>query len=497
MQQLLTTEQMRAADQHTIRREQITENDLIDRAAGAFVSLFAVEYPDRNLAIDIYCGPGNNGADGLVIAGLLQQMDYQRLIIHLCDFDGKAQPAFLVKLEWVRKKKLTIRSLGVVSDFEAFPNGIIIEALFGSGLNKPLAREWAELIALINQSGAHIVSVDIPAGLPSEGVINPDWPVVEAELVISFQRPKINFFFPESATAINRFIIADIGLDEGFIQQQDGVFHLVTENDIKQIIKPRKRFSHKGTYGHALVIAGHEDTMGAALLASSACLYAGAGLTTAAIPSSGLTALNTALPEVMYVPSLRLTDKASLQSYSAIGAGPGLGKSTETLNKVSLILDAGKPLLLDADALNCLAQEKTLLEQIPAGTILTPHMKEFDNLFGKHESWWERIETARDWTRRKQFVIVLKNQYTFTINEQGKVFINPTGNPAMAQGGMGDVLSGIILALLAQGYHPAQAAITGCYIHGKSADKLARCQATIRASELAAGIPQILYELTK
>lgn len=497
MQQLLTTEQMRAADQHTICREQITENDLIDRAAGAFVSLFAAEYPEHNMPVDVYCGPGNNGADGLVIAGLLQQMGYQRLTIYLCDFAGKAGAAFLVKLEWLRKKQLNIRSLDTIADVKTASGGVIIEALFGSGLNKPLDGEWSELIRLINQSGAHIVSVDIPAGLPSEGVINPDWSVIEAELVISFQRPKINFFFPESAAALSRFIIADIGLDEVFIQQQQGVFHLVTKNDLIQIIKPRKRFSHKGTYGHALIIAGHEDTMGAALLASSACLYSGAGLTTAAIPSSGLTALNTALPEVMYVPAQRLTDNASLQSYSAIGAGPGLGKSTETLEIVRLLLSAGKPLLLDADALNCLAQEKTLLEQVPAGTILTPHMKEFDNLFGKHESWWERIETARIWTKRKQSVVVLKNQYTFTIDEHGMVFINPTGNPGMAQGGMGDVLSGIILALLAQGYLPAEAAITGCYIHGKSGDKLAKNQATIRASELAAGIPQVLFELTK
>lgn len=497
MQQLLTTEQMRAADQHTITREQITENDLIDRAAGAFVSLFAAEYPDLNIVIDIYCGPGNNGADGLVIAGLLQQMGYQRLTIHLCDFAGKAGAAFLVKLEWLRKKQLDVRSLDTIADFKMASDGVIIEALFGSGLNKPLDGKWSELIRLINQSGARIVSVDIPAGLPSEGVISPGWPVVEAELVISFQRPKINFFFPESAAALSRFIIADIGLDEVFIQQQQGVFHLVTENDLRQLIKPRKRFSHKGTYGHALVVAGHEDTMGAALLASSACLYSGAGLTTAAIPSSGLTALNTALPEVMYVPAQRLTDNGSLQAYSAIGAGPGLGKSRETLEIVRLLLIAGKPLLLDADALNCLAQEKKLLEKVPAGTILTPHMKEFDNLFGKHQSWWERIETARIWTKQRQSVIVLKNQYTFTIDEQGMVFINPTGNPGMAQGGMGDVLSGIILALLAQGYLPAEAAITGCYIHGKSGDELASRRATIRASELAAGIPQIFYELTK
>jgi ADP-dependent NAD(P)H-hydrate dehydratase / NAD(P)H-hydrate epimerase len=246
-------------------------------------------------------------------------------------------------------------------------------------------------------------------------------------------------------------------------------------DDIRAIIKPRRAFTHKGTYGHALIIAGSEETMGAALLCAHACLHAGAGLTTACIPKEGLTALNSALPEVMAL--TRREDEAEpaivFEKYQAIAIGPGLGKEEAQVQLLKYILDGGSAsLVLDADALNILAVHPEWLNILPPKTILTPHLKEFDRLFGEHQSWWERLETARQKAAAYQIIIVLKNQYTFIILPDDKVVINPTGNPAMAVGGMGDVLTGIIAGLLAQGYKPEKAALAACYLHGKAGDLL-------------------------
>lgn len=492
MQQLLDPAQMRAADQFTIRKQQNSEDELIDRAAAAFVKEFCIEYPDLDTVIAIYCGPGNNGADGLVIAGLLYQLGFQKLNVYSCCFAAKPNRAFQAKYKWLREFNVDIIELDDTLTRYSGDEQVSIDALFGSGLNKPLSGAWLALLRLLNTGRSKIVAVDIPAGLPGRGIINSENEVIHADLVICFQRPSINFFFPESIVAVSRFKVVDIGLDEVFIQDQKGIFQLVEESDIRGLLKPRKRFSHKGTYGHALLIAGQENTMGAALLAASACLYAGVGLCSAAIPRSGLMALNTSLPEVMYLNVETLENPAVLNGFSAIAAGPGLGVSQMNNDLLRLLLKAGRPLVLDADALNVLAEDAHLFSQVPAGTVLTPHMKEFDRLFGRHAHWWERIETARDWTQQNQSVIVLKNQYTFIIDQTGMVYINTTGNPGMAQGGMGDVLTGTLLAMLAQGYHPLDASLIACYVHGKSGDNLAQTKSVIRASDLAAGIPEVL-----
>jgi NAD(P)H-hydrate epimerase len=297
---------------------------------------------------------------------------------------------------------------------------------------------------------------------------------VKADLVISFQRPKVNFFFPESAPFINRFRFVDIGLDENFVQSQPGRWKLLEAGDISKILKLRKPFSHKGTYGHALIIAGNTETMGAALLCADACLHSGAGLTTAYIPLEVLTALNSHSPEVMALvrnPGREM--EIDFKKYQSIAIGPGLGKDDAQAGLLKTVLENSvAPLVLDADALNILSENQNWMSILPRKTILTPHVKEFDRLFGEHESWWERIETGRKKAVQHQLIIVLKNQYSFVILPSGDVLINPTGNPAMAVGGMGDVLTGMIAAFLAQGYKPEEAALMGCYLHGKAGDVL-------------------------
>lgn len=275
------------------------------------------------------------------------------------------------------------------------------------------------------------------------------------------------------------------------------VYKLVTVQDVKRLIKPRRAFSHKATYGHVLIIAGQEQTMGAALLCASGCLYAGAGLTTAAIPASGLTALNTALPEVMYISREALEEPSRMEKFNSIAIGPGLGKDEPVAALLKAAFLRNKPLVIDADAINLLAKDPEQLGSIPAGSVLTPHVKEFDGLFGEHHTWFHRIQTAREMAKKHQIVIVLKNQYTFIIDQRANVFINQTGNSAMAQGGMGDVLTGVLAAMIAQGYHSSDAAVLACNVHGGSGDALAVTRFVVTASQVARHIPEIMNRLLK
>lgn len=275
------------------------------------------------------------------------------------------------------------------------------------------------------------------------------------------------------------------------------VYKLVTVQDVKRLLKPRKSFSHKGTYGHALLIAGQEQTMGAALLCATGCLYAGAGLTTASIPVSGLTALNTALPEVMYLSREALEDASNLEKFNSIAVGPGLGKDEPVAALLEAAFARNKPLVIDADAINLLAKDPEQLSSVPAGSVLTPHVKEFDGLFGEHHTWFHRIQTGREMAKKHQIVIVLKNEYTFIIDQRSNVFINQTGNSAMAQGGMGDVLTGVIAALIAQGYSSADAAVLAVNVHGSSGDALATTRFVVTATQVAKHIPEILKNLLK
>ncbi|RZK65005.1 MAG: NAD(P)H-hydrate dehydratase [Pedobacter sp.] len=306
--------------------------------------------------------------------------------------------------------------------------------------------------------------------------------------------PKLNFFFPESIEAIKEFEVVSIGLDHAYIESLPSEWKLTTEQFFNKTIKPRARFSHKGTYGHALIIAGDTETMGAALLNISACLHVGVGLVSACIPNTGLTALNISLPEAMYLRRENFNN-TDLQKYQAVAIGSGLGIGETQQQLLTQLLSKNIPLVIDADALNILSRNKELLKEIPTQSILTPHVKEFDRLFGHHDNWWDRVETAKKKSKELQAIIVLKNQYTFICLPTGDVCINPTGNPAMAQGGMGDVLTGVITSFLAQGYSSIEAAILGVYLHGKAGDILAEKREVVTASALAKWLPKILKKI--
>ncbi len=476
MLSLLTANQIREADTFTITNEPIAPIDLMERASAAFADRFMLHFPDKNQAISVYCGTGNNGGDGLAIARMLYEHKYTNLHIKIARFSEKASNDFNINLGRLERMGLSLTELKPDTDFPADTSAIIIDALLGSGLNKPLSGDYKKLAEFINSVNSTVIAVDVPTGFFTDGEMDAAATVVKADLVITFQQPKINFLLPESAPYIKCWEVAAIGIDESFVLSLNSPYRFIEEDDIKKMLKPRQPFSNKGTYGHALIVAGQAKTMGAALLCSSACVYAGAGLTTACVPESGLTALNSYMPEIMAI--IRKGDEPPViewGQFNTIGIGPGLGKDK---NAKALLTDVltnyDEPVVIDADALNLLAANPNLWNKVSAGSIITPHMKEFDRLFGKHANWWQRLQSCREKAKQHHIYIVLKNDYTLIATPEGKVYFNPTGNPAMATGGMGDVLTGIITSLLAQKYTPEEACLAGVYIHGKAGDELAQ-----------------------
>lgn len=472
---LLVSSQVREADAYTIAHEPISSIDLMERASKAFVGWFINHFQDKQQAIAVYCGTGNNGGDGLAIARILCDHGYCNIDVKICRFSGKASEDFNANLKRLQATKITIKELKTGFKMPAEKAEIIIDAMLGSGLNKPLEGNYKTLVEYLNELSKTVVAVDVPTGFYTDGQIPKDGTVLKADLVITFQQPKLNLLLPESGPFINCFEVVKIGLNEDFLNSVRTPYYLIEETDAQQLFKPRYRFSNKGTYGHALIITGKDETMGAALLSASACAHTGAGLTTACIPRSGLVALNSSMPEVMaLVRDEGKTTNIEWDKFSTIGIGPGLGKGPGTLNLLKAVIkNYNKPIVIDADALNVLAENQSMLRKLPAGSILTPHMKEFDRMFGEHNNWWQRLQTAKAKAKELNIYIILKNDYTITATPDEKLYFNATSNAAMATGGMGDVLTGVLTSLLAQKYSPFDACLLGVYIHGKAGDELA------------------------
>lgn len=495
MKTLLTSAQMRDADEFTIINTPISSLKLMEHAANAFVDAFLLDEHSTDTAIAVFCGKGNNGGDGLAIARLLIGKGFSKVSINVVNFSERETAEYSSNLERLKSKNIEVFYIGKPDQVNVDPKAIIIDAIFGSGLNKPLTGDFELLVKNINCSGNKIYAVDVPSGFFADGEMPRIYNGIKADKTICLQRPKINLFFPESAQATQHFITVDIGLSEKYLKDVPTAFFLTEKKDIKRMLKPRKIFSHKGTYGHALIVAGNENTMGAALLCSTACLNTGAGLTTACIPQSGLAALNSLLPEVMAIPRDDYTRVEDPSNFQVIAVGPGLGVSPEHNLLLESLLGLDKPMVIDADALNMLAVEAEWLQRIPANSVITPHVKEFDRLFGAHENWWARVETAKQKAQELNIVVVLKNQYTFVCLPDATVHINSTGNPAMAQGGMGDILTGIITSFIAQGYPADKSAIMGCYIHGQAGDSLSTKAYVVPASAVAKRVPKEIKKL--
>lgn len=462
---ILSAQQIHNWDAYTIANEPITSVDLMERAAEACTD-YIVQQELFDKSFKIFCGKGNNGGDGLAIARqlLLQRFDVNLYII---EFGAVGTEDFQTNLQRLHELNVNIH---FIQREEFFPvinkEDIVVDALFGSGLNRPLKDLSAALVQHINQSKAFVISIDVPSGMfIDKSSINNA--VVRANITLTFQQHKPCFLVAENAENTGKLIILDIGLLPGFLDSIDAVFQTTDVATIQQIYKPRKHFSHKGTYGHALIIAGNTGKMGAALMAAHACLRTGAGLTTLNIPSAFLNAVHSHLPEAMC--QIR-EEGLSFEKINAIGIGPGLGTGDDSLQLVEQTLNEFKyPAVIDADALNLISTHKRLLKLITPGSILTPHPKEFERLFGKAANNFEALDIALKESAALKCIIILKGTYTF-IAHNGKGWFNTTGNAGLAKGGSGDILTGIITALLAQKYNPFEAALMGVYLHGLAAD---------------------------
>jgi ADP-dependent NAD(P)H-hydrate dehydratase / NAD(P)H-hydrate epimerase len=469
---VLSAQQIRDWDEYTIQHEPISSIALMERAAGrCFQWLYKSNYLHNDFAV--FCGKGNNGGDGLALARMLSAEE-SKVVVYILEFGHKGTGDFQANLANLHKTKVDIK---FIQSEEQLPvlnkNEVIIDALLGSGLNRPVDGFTASVVNHINNSGNEVISIDVPSGLfvdkSSKGNL-----VVKAKHTLAFQCQKPAFMVSENSIYIGNLHILDIGLDPAYLRTIQPLYHWVDQPFIARIHKPRNAFSHKGTHGHSLLIAGSFGKMGAAILAARACLRGGTGLLTMHIPRSGLEILQTAVPEAMCDPDPNIEVNSSINSglekYSVIGAGPGLGTNPPTVELLEKVFSVyPHPMVLDADALNVIA-EKKLQQKIPKDSVITPHPKEFERLFGPSENDFERIEKATMHARLLQITIVLKGHYTFIADPEGQGYFNSTGNAGMATGGTGDVLTGLITSKLAQQYKPTEGAILSVFLHGAAGD---------------------------
>lgn len=470
---ILTAQQIREWDQYTIVHEPIASIDLMERAAGKCFDWLNkqgyVDYP-----VVIFCGKGNNGGDGLVLARKFAELKCP-VSVYILEPGHKGTVDFQTNL--ARLHQFLDGDIHYIQDESNFhkvpPDSIIIDALFGSGLTRPLDGTAAKLVDHINKSGCEIISIDIPSGM-SVDQSSKDNAMIKASHTLSFQCYKPAFFLAENALNFGKIHLLDIGLHHDYLKTIEGGFELIDEIILKNLYKPRNQFSHKGNFGHALLIAGSYGKMGAAVLAAKACLRSGVGLLTCFIPRYGYEILQSSVPEAMV-----LTDDNAfhisaagfeIQDYDSVGIGPGIGTVSETREFLKVIFSSfKKPMVIDADAINGLSLEEKL-PTLPPRSVLTPHPKEFERLFGQCKNDFERIEKAIHNARLLNCLIILKGHHTFIATPGGKGYFNNTGNAGMATPGSGDTLTGIITGLLAQHYTSEQAAILGVYLHGLAGD---------------------------
>ena len=472
---IFSASQIRAADAFTISNEPVASIDLMERAAGKCVNWFINNYK-KQIQFHVFCGLGNNGGDGLAIARLLHLEGYA-VNVFIVKYAEKVSADFEINLK--RLKEITgIKVSDILNtdfNFPAFSaSDIIIDAIFGTGLSKPIAGLTSFCIERMNASESKIIAVDIPSGLFTDMHTDSTAVVVKADTTLSFQFPKSAFMFAENADFIGELFILDIGLSRTFIEQTDTDKYLLTENFIKSILKPRKKFAHKGTFGHALLIAGSYGKIGAAVLSSKGCSRSGVGLLTVCTPQCGYTILQTTVPEAMTITDSDnkiLTDAPYTENFSAVGIGPGIGTDFLTQTALKKFLKKNTvPLVIDADALNILGLNKSWLELLPPQTVLTPHLKEFERLTQKAENDFERHQLQVEFSVKYKVCVVLKGAYTCITTPEGISYFNSTGNPGMAKGGSGDILTGIITGLRAQAYSGEESCLLGVYVHGLAGD---------------------------
>lgn len=489
--------QMKAIDAFTIKNQPVSSIDLMERAVTAFTAAFSAKF--KHDKVIVVAGPGNNGGDALGIARHLLRDGYR-----VSAFLFQCGHRLSVDCE-TNKNRLQQQYPGVLTIVDGsltLPDltnyDVLIDGLFGSGLNRPLSGDYAFLVKQINTFPGRVVSVDIPSGLMAEDNTGntPDF-IVKADLTFTFQFPKLAFSFAENEPYVGKWTMLNIGL----MQPDDvtsNVFY-VTGHDVSTNMRQRSSFAHKGTEGHALLKAGKTGMAGAALLAAKACLRAGVGKLTVATQEQNRVILQLGVPEaILSLNSNEIHNNAPL-SYQSVGVGPGIGTNPNAAEELEWLLrNVQKPMVIDADALNIMAEKRNLMNLIPPLSILTPHKLELRRLLGKSKNDYDELMMTRDFAKEHNLFVIIKGAFSKIVCPNGHVYINSTGNPGMATAGSGDVLTGILTALLAQGYPPEKAAFMGVYIHGLAGDFAAKEVGVVSliASDIVSHIPSAFKSLT-
>ena len=469
--QILSAEQIRAWDDFTIQHEPIASVDLMERAAATCFQWIVQHYEGRNFTI--FCAKGNNGGDGLVIARMLSAN--HSVTVYILEFGHLGTEDFQANLARLHQTPVVIKFIPTEDNIPAISkHEVVIDALFGSGLNRPVEGLTSTLVSAINNSGSEIIAIDIPSGMSADNS-SKGHNAVRAKHTLSFQCYKPAFLMPENELNIGQLHILNIGLHPDFSGTPDSPYILSDDVMARQILKPRQAFAHKGNFGHVLLIAGSYGKIGAAILAARACLRSGVGLLTVHAPACSNTILQTAVPEAMMDPDadekINTTVTTRLDKFDCIGMGPGIGTEYNTAGLLQNIISGySRPLVLDADALNILSSHPNWFQQLPPYSVLTPHPKEFERLFGPVKNDFERVALAKQKAKELNLIIVLKGHHTFIATPHEKHYFNSTGNAGMATGGTGDVLTGIITSLIAQHYSAENAAVLGVFLHGLSGD---------------------------
>lgn len=469
---LFSAEQIYAADKFTIEKQQISSEVLMERSAVQIFNWLHMRMQGAPVKIHLFCGIGNNGGDGIALARHLQEHGYN-IAVYVVNYSKTRSKDFLINLERLKARKIWPEFLDSACEFPAIgKDDIIVDGIFGIGLNRPPADWVKKLMQHLHSTQAFILSVDIPSGLYTDRLPEDENGVIKSNFVLSFQTPKLVFFLPETGKYVQQWEVLDIGLDPEYLMNTDTAFHLIGKHDVLPFYIPREKFAHKGNFGHALLIGGSKGKIGAVQLAARACLNSGVGLVTTYMPECGYVPIQTALPEAMVIVNSKdIIEKIEFDiEPTVIGLGVGMGIENATVKAFSDFLGKNKiPLVIDADGLNILSENKGLLQKLPAQSILTPHPQELERLIGKWKDDFDKLKKTKTFSKKYDCIIVIKGAHSITIyNELG--YVNTTGNPGMATAGSGDALTGIVSGLIAQGYEPLKAAIFGVYLHGKAGD---------------------------
>jgi hydroxyethylthiazole kinase-like uncharacterized protein yjeF len=467
---IFTAKEIKAGDEFTIANEPITSISLMERAASKCAEWIFQHCKNHSKCV-VFCGKGNNGGDGFAIARMLYLKGFDVDVLIDLSNDKFSDDAQINYNKLKEISGISVHDFKNIDSFQFDQNTIIIDALFGTGLSRKLNGVYAELIEKLNKLNQVKISVDVPSGLFSDKISEENQTIFQADYTLSFQFWKRSFLHPETGKFAGKIVILDIDLNKEYINKTPTDYFVIDDEMIKEIFRPRDDFAHKGTYGRAIIVAGSYGKIGAAVLATKSALKTGAGLTFTIAPNCGYEILQTSCPEAMFISGgEKYIEEIEYQKGSVYGIGPGLGTEIQTEKALlEFIKRSENPLLLDADALNIISKNKGI-NLIPKKSIITPHPKEFERLFGTTEDSFQRLELARTQAKELHIFIVLKDHHTQIIDPEGKVFYNITGNSGLAKGGSGDILTGIITSLLAQKYSPENASILGVWLHGKAAD---------------------------